>query len=246
SNEIIIQICKSKNDNIDISVKDNGSGISEKDLDKICQMNTTSKISSFGDLATLKLYGFRGQALNAICNASDIEILSNNDNRNNKATYDRYGNIKEKFCNCEKLNGTKILAKNIFSDYPVRQKFLAKSINSEINKILYICKAFLIAKKELKLKLTYKNEDNMKILLNATSYSDKNSIFSNNTQILNINLFDPDIDLQLKGTFYKNKSLDGSLGRSLRDKQFLFVNERIVFNQKIKKMVNSGSLTNKF
>lgn len=53
-----------------IVVKDNGSGISEKETLLICQRNVTSKISSTDDLGSLSSFGFRGEALNSIATLS--------------------------------------------------------------------------------------------------------------------------------------------------------------------------------
>jgi DNA mismatch repair ATPase MutL len=60
----------------------------------------TSKISSFEDLVTEKLqsYGFRGEALNALCSISDLEITTktSKDLTGTFATFDKSGNpVKE-------------------------------------------------------------------------------------------------------------------------------------------------------
>ena len=60
----------------------------------------TSKISSFEDLVTEKLqsYGFRGEALNALCSISDVEITTktSKDLAGTFATFDKSGNpVKE-------------------------------------------------------------------------------------------------------------------------------------------------------
>ena len=56
----------------------------------------TSKITSFEDLVTDKLqsYGFRGEALNALCSISDLEIVtkSSSDVAGTFAIFDKMGN----------------------------------------------------------------------------------------------------------------------------------------------------------
>src|ERR1700690_2510875 len=46
-----------------IHIKDNGSGISRIDLEKIFQRHATSKIADIHDLEALHSFGFRGEAL---------------------------------------------------------------------------------------------------------------------------------------------------------------------------------------
>jgi DNA mismatch repair protein PMS1 len=57
-----------------ISVRDNGGGVAECAVPSMVSAHTTSKISDFSDLNRLETYGFRGEALSAICSLANIEI----------------------------------------------------------------------------------------------------------------------------------------------------------------------------
>src|SRR5579863_1279076 len=59
-----------------VHIKDNGSGISQKDLEKIFQRHATSKISAIEDLEKLHSMGFRGEALYSIGAVSDVTLRS--------------------------------------------------------------------------------------------------------------------------------------------------------------------------
>lgn len=64
-----------------ISLIDNGSGIFEEVLDNINRRGTSTKIDSseiesYKDLSVVETHGFRGHALNAICNIAEVVILS--------------------------------------------------------------------------------------------------------------------------------------------------------------------------
>ncbi len=57
-------------------VTDDGDGIAEGDLARVCLRHTTSKIRTFEDLRQLHTLGFRGEALASIAAISEVTILS--------------------------------------------------------------------------------------------------------------------------------------------------------------------------
>ena len=59
-----------------IEVRDNGSGINEKNAAFVALPHHTSKIKNFSDLENLSSYGFRGEALASLCAVSDVTITS--------------------------------------------------------------------------------------------------------------------------------------------------------------------------
>ncbi|HLG62706.1 MAG TPA: DNA mismatch repair endonuclease MutL [Ktedonosporobacter sp.] len=59
-----------------IRVTDDGYGIPEDELERVCVRHTTSKINSIDDLFDLHSLGFRGEALASIATVSETTILS--------------------------------------------------------------------------------------------------------------------------------------------------------------------------
>lgn len=55
-------------------VSDDGCGIKEEDFDIIAKRGTTSKISEFQDIYSIKTMGFRGEALSSLCNIAKVTI----------------------------------------------------------------------------------------------------------------------------------------------------------------------------
>jgi DNA mismatch repair protein PMS2 len=58
-----------------IEVSDNGVGIEPKDYLGIALKHHTSKLQDFSDLDTVKSFGFRGEALNALCELSEKLLI---------------------------------------------------------------------------------------------------------------------------------------------------------------------------
>ena len=121
---IVIEIRKGGIDLI--KVTDDGSGISEDDMEIAFERHATSKIRSSSDLETVTTMGFRGEALASIAAIARVEMISKtaNDENGHKIVVEG-GDVKEKSeIGCQK--GTTITVENLFYNTPVRYKFLRK------------------------------------------------------------------------------------------------------------------------
>jgi DNA mismatch repair protein PMS2 len=59
-----------------IEVADNGLGITPSNFHSLALKHCTSKLQQFTDLTALQTFGFRGEALNALCELSEIFTIS--------------------------------------------------------------------------------------------------------------------------------------------------------------------------
>lgn len=63
-----------------IELSDNGSGIEPSNYETLVLKHHTSKLTSFSDLQHVKSFGFRGEALNALCELSEEILISTKSN----------------------------------------------------------------------------------------------------------------------------------------------------------------------
>ena len=124
-----------------IKITDNGKGIPKDDLPLAIERHATSKLRQIEDLEKIDSFGFRGEALASIASISKMTIISKteNDVTANKMIVEA-GEVTEFTENVGKT-GTTIIIEKLFSNVPVRYKFLKndvtefKHIKSAIEKI---------------------------------------------------------------------------------------------------------------
>lgn len=141
STEVTVKVSRGGRD---ISVKDNGCGISESDLPLAILRHSTSKLHTADDLWSLQSYGFRGEALASIAAVSDLAICS----RPAGAEYGarlkcRFG-ASDPVTQLGSESGTEVTISHLFENVPARLKFL-KSANAEVAQIRSVVKALALA-----------------------------------------------------------------------------------------------------
>lgn len=133
ANATIIEI-KLKNYGIDsIEVSDNGDGISPRDYAGVAMKHYTSKLHSFSDLSSVTSFGFRGEALNALCELSGgFSVLTKQRGQDLAAalSFHRDGRLEEA-APASRGVGTTVTVTELFEVLPVRR--------SEFIRYIYIC-----------------------------------------------------------------------------------------------------------
>ncbi len=105
-------------------VTDNGCGMSKEDISVSVLRHATSKIKKASDLESILTLGFRGEALAAISAVADIRILSRTEDANDGALLEARAGSVPTVSDVGCAVGTTVIAENIFSNLPARQKFL--------------------------------------------------------------------------------------------------------------------------
>lgn len=230
-----------------LEFQDNGDGIKQEDFANLCLKNYTSKLENFEGLVNTKTLGFRGEALNSICNVSQMTITTasvNDAPKGYKLLYDKFG----KLVNKEMVNqnkGTLIKITDIFKDLPVRKLNLEKHYKKEFHKCLSLLTPYLIILV------------NTRILVNNVDISGKKKVVlktSGNKLIKDniINVFGSsglqglnDINVELELDANHMIKLNGLVskasigeGRLTKDRQYIFINNRPVKFPKLIKLIN--------
>lgn len=162
-----------------IRVIDNGSGMSEEDMQIVATPHATSKISTEQDLLNLSTLGFRGEALSSIAAVSKLTINSGEFRLETSITE------KNKITAITPFNGTAVQSENLFQNFPARRMFLKRPategkmcLNTFIEKALPFYNIEFRFYQDGELKLNLPKEDCIqKRFVSAMNYSKQKDLF---------------------------------------------------------------------
>ncbi len=138
-----------------VSVKDNGRGISSKELALALSRHATSKIRQSSDLFSIQTYGFRGEALASIAGVSHLTL------RSKSQSADQAYSVKSQFGQTLKVEatggetGTTVIVDHLFENVPARLRFL-KSESVENLAIKNVIIAQALAHPEVSFRVIHK------------------------------------------------------------------------------------------
>ncbi|HOK63277.1 MAG TPA: DNA mismatch repair endonuclease MutL [Soehngenia sp.] len=214
-----------------IRVTDDGIGMEKEDILLAFERHSTSKLKTIEDLYKIVSMGFRGEALSSIVSVSNVEIVSRTKENlvGSKAAFE---DGKLKFIEPIAANvGTTIIVKDVFSNLPVRKKFL-KTNATEERYIADIVTKIALGNPRISIKLIRDG----KLALNTNGSSEEINVIY---QLLGkdiakgISLIEfEDDNFSFKGYFSNN-----NIYRSNRNYQYLFVNNRYVYDYKLAKVI---------
>ncbi|KAL0927023.1 hypothetical protein M5K25_001175 [Dendrobium thyrsiflorum] len=127
-----------------IQVSDNGHGIRYEDLAILCERHTTSKLTSFEDLQTIKSMGFRGEALASMTYVGHVTVMTITDGQLHgyRVSY-RDGVMEHEPKPCAAVKGTQIMVENLFYNMLARRKAL-QNASDDYPKIVDLISRFAI------------------------------------------------------------------------------------------------------
>ncbi|RXM31567.1 PMS1 protein-like 1 [Acipenser ruthenus] len=225
-----------------IEVRDNGIGIEAADAPVMAVKHYTSKISSHDDLESLETYGFRGEALGALCAVSEVIIITKtaSDDVSTQYTLDFTGNVVSQKPS-HLGQGTTVTVLKLFKNLPVRKQFYstAKKCKEELKKVQDLLMAYAIIKPELRMIFTH----NKAIVWQKARVSDHKMALMSvlgtalMSSMLPFQHHQVDPEVTLNGFLPKPGSDNTLTSSSSSDKTFVFVNQRPVHLKEVMKLV---------
>ncbi|XP_065039683.1 DNA mismatch repair protein MLH1 isoform X2 [Musa acuminata AAA Group] len=127
-----------------IQVSDNGHGIRSEDLPILCERHTTSKLSAYEDLQSIKSMGFRGEALASMTYVGHVTVTTITEGQLHgyRVSY-RDGVMEHEPKPCAAVRGTQIMVENLFYNMIARRKTL-QNANDDYAKIVDLISRFAI------------------------------------------------------------------------------------------------------
>ncbi|KAH1032231.1 hypothetical protein J1N35_044405 [Gossypium stocksii] len=127
-----------------IQVSDDGHGIRYEDLPILCERHTTSKLSKYEDLQSIKSMGFRGEALASMTYVGHVTVttITRGQLHGYRVSY-RDGVMENEPKACAAVKGTQIVIENLFYNVIARRKTLQNSAD-DYTKIVDLLSRFAI------------------------------------------------------------------------------------------------------
>jgi DNA mismatch repair protein MutL len=140
-----------------IRVSDDGVGMSRDDAQLALERHATSKIRTAADLVGVPTFGFRGEALPAICSVSHFEIETAPANGEGTRVHGAGGSIHA-VEDAARRRGTTVTISRLFHNAPARLKFL-RSARSEWRSLLDVVSTMALTRCDVRFSLTHDGRD---------------------------------------------------------------------------------------
>ena len=153
-----------------IRISDDGSGMSREDAVLSLERHATSKIHTAQDLVGVRSFGFRGEALAAICSVSHLEIETALDDGAGTLVRAAGGSLVD-VTPIARRRGTTIRMSRLFYNAPARLKFL-RGARSEWRAIVDIVGGMALTRRDVRVTMTHDGKP-MLTLPSATSLRER-------------------------------------------------------------------------
>lgn len=218
-----------------ITVIDDGSGMSAADLPLAILRHATSKITGQKDLFQVKTLGFRGEALPSIAAVADVTITSIARGEAMGHQLHVAGGKADEVKPAAIYRGTKIVVNDLFYNTPARRKYLA-SPQTELAQISDIVNRIALSHPQVSVTLTHNNKQLLKTAGNGKLPQTFAAIYG--------------IKVAQKMRAFTKIASDGTrieglislpeLTRAAKSYISLFVNGRYIKNRKLQKAILQG------
>lgn len=208
-----------------IRIRDDGCGIPVDELPLALSRHATSKLATLDDLAAIQSLGFRGEALPSIASVSRFQITS-------RTAADAHGwrvsvdaGVVGPAVPAPHPVGTTLEVRDLFHQVPARRKFM-RSESTEFQHLYGMVERLALARPDVALSLTH----NGRRVLTVTAANTREAEARRIATVLDEDFVAHSLHLEHEALGLR---LEGWLGlptaaRGVADRQFLFVNGRLL------------------
>lgn len=142
-----IQVRLRENGSELVEVVDNGRGVAPEDFVQLTKRHSTSKVRAYEDISeSLSTFGFRGEALSAMCAMGDVTVLSRvaHTSAGMALRYDLAGQLVKQEPAAREV-GTTVSVRELFRRMPVRHREFLRGAKAQILATLRFLQACAIA-----------------------------------------------------------------------------------------------------
>lgn len=136
-----------------VRVSDDGSGMSRDDAVLALARHATSKIRSAGDLVGVRSFGFRGEALPAICSVAELAIETALGDGAGTVVRAAGGSVAD-VADTARRRGTTVEVNRLFFNAPARRKFL-RGARSEWRSIVEVIANLALVRRDVRFTLSH-------------------------------------------------------------------------------------------
>ena len=220
-----------------IRVRDDGGGIPAAELPLALARHATSKIASLVDLERVGTLGFRGEALPSIASVSGLRIVSRASGALDAAAVESVDGVPAGVAPAAHPPGTTVEVRDLFHRVPARRKFL-RAEATEYQHVLKTVTRLALSRFDVAFTLVHNRREQF-ALPEAAGRRDREARIAK--------LVGPDLVAAARHVEFTQAglALEGWIGlpsasRAQADRQFLFVNGRMVRDRLLGSAVRLG------
>ncbi|WFD35497.1 ATP-binding mismatch repair protein [Malassezia cuniculi] len=218
-----------------VQVSDNGHGIQPADYASLALRHHTSKLESFEDLDGVTTYGFRGEALAAMCAVGTLVMTTATREQAPVATvleFESSGALKSADKKAARAHGTTAVVSDLFAKLPVRRRELEKHVRREYAKAHALIQAYALITAGVRWETSLVNSGKKQSQLVVQASSGDSHVMANVKALFGaraagtltqLALDVADVHATVTGMISRPSA--GS-GRSSGDRQFFYINGR--------------------
>ncbi len=218
----------------EITVSDDGEGLSEEDLKLAVKRHTTSKISREEDLENIHTLGFRGEALASIMEISRLSITAKRESDPAGVKLSGQGGQIKEVKSASRGKGTTIRVADLFYNTPARKKYL-RTERTEFYHIKNMIKRFILSYPPIHFRL----DKGAKKVIDSPQTGNLREVIAD---LYDTKLAKSMIEIRSGGNQLRVTGLvsNPQHTRSNRREQFTFVNGRYVRNRTLSYIIGKS------